>query len=124
MAKTLFEKIIDRELPATIQYEDEDFIAFNDIHPMAPVHVLIVPKKVYRTLETVALEDVTFQAKLLQTIRKVAQKLGIADNYKIFMNVGDQVQSVPHLHVHVTGGWNKQLSAADLDKESAKLLNS
>ncbi len=102
---TIFTKIIKREVPSTIQYEDDDFIAFNDIYPQAPIHVLVVPKKQYSTLEEVALEDAAFHAKLLQTVRKVAQKLGIAENYKVLMNVGPKMQLVPHIHVHLMGGW-------------------
>jgi len=104
---TIFTKIIKRELPAKIEYEDDEFIAFRDIHPKAPVHVLIVPKAAYASLEEIPLEDTQSQAKLLQIVRKVAKKLGILDNYKIAMNVGPQVQAVQHLHIHLMGGWKK-----------------
>lgn len=116
MADSIFSQIIKRQLPATIQYEDEEFIAFNDIHPKAPVHVLVVPKKPYRSLEEVAATDKDFHAKLLQTVRQVAAKLGIADNYKILMNVGERVQAVPHLHLHLMGGWPVQQSAEELNQ--------
>lgn len=105
MPDSIFTKIINRELPSTIQYEDDEFIAFNDIHPAAPVHVLVVPKKPYETLEKVDPSDSAFHAKLLFTARKVAQKMGIADNYKLVMNVGKGVQVVHHIHLHVMGGW-------------------
>lgn len=101
---SIFSKIINREIPATIQYEDDDFIAINDIHPVAPVHVLLIPKKDWQTLEDVAPED-EFHGKFLQAARKVVKKLGIQDNYKLMMNVGKQVQQVQHIHMHIMGGW-------------------
>jgi histidine triad (HIT) family protein len=107
MVDSIFTKIINREIPSTIVYEDDEFISFKDINPHAPVHVLVVPKKPYETLEKVSLEDSNFHAKLLQTVRKIAQQLGIANNYKIAMNVGDGVQQVMHVHVHLMGGWEK-----------------
>lgn len=102
---TLFTQIIKREIPATIVYEDESFIAFKDINPKAPIHVLVVPKKQISTLEEVNLEDSEFHARLLQTIRKVAKKLGISGNYQVMMNIGPDVQQVPHIHAHLMGGW-------------------
>ncbi|MEP7166624.1 MAG: histidine triad nucleotide-binding protein [Candidatus Woesebacteria bacterium] len=105
---TLFTKIINREIPATIEYEDDEFLAFRDIHPGAPVHVLLVPKKEYATLEEVSADDADFHAKLLMTGRKVAKKLGIEKNYRLIMNVGPDMQQVPHLHLHIMGGWDEQ----------------
>lgn len=120
---SIFTKIINRELPATIRYEDDEFIVIDDIQPVAPVHLLVIPKKPYRSLEAVPKEDHTFHANLLQTIRRAAQLSGIAGNYKIFMNVGPQVQAIHHLHVHVTGGWSSTATAAELDAQSLKLHN-
>ncbi len=111
MSKTVFEKIIDRELPANIIYEDDEFIAFDDIAPAAKVHVLIVPKKAYPTLEAVAMED-QMQLRLLQLARKLARELKVADNYKLHLNVGDKVQAVPHLHLHLLGGFKKETPTA------------
>ncbi len=105
MSDSLFTKIIKREIPATIVYEDDDFIAFKDIHPQAPVHVLVVPKQPYKTLEEVPPENSDFHAKLLLTARKVAKILHIQDNYKLFMNVGKHVQAIHHIHLHLLGGW-------------------
>ena len=85
MAKSPFSQIVDREIPASIVYEDDDFIAFHDIHPKAPVHVLIVTKKPYKTLEEVPLSDKNFHGNLLLTARKVAKQLNIADDYKLQM---------------------------------------
>lgn len=117
---SLFSKIINREIPATIRYEDATFIAIDDIHPVAPIHILIIPKKPYATLEQVTLEDVTFHAQLLLTARKVAKLVGIADNYKLFMNVGTQVQAIHHIHLHLTGGWHAT-SREELDAISKKM---
>ncbi len=114
-ADSIFTKIINREIPAKIEYEDDEFIAFRDIHAKAPVHVLIVPKEPYRSLEKVPVENIDFSAKLLITARKVAKKLGIAQNYKIAMNVGEQVQAVQHLHLHLMGGWPKLTSPGEAE---------
>ncbi len=108
MPDTIFTKIINREIPATIQYEDENFIAFNDIHPAAPVHILIVTKKPFSTLGAVELTDSATHAGLLQTARKVAEKMGISDNYRLVMNVGPDMQAVPHVHIHLLGGWSEK----------------
>ncbi len=113
MEESIFIKIIRREIPATIRFEDDDFIAIDDIAPHAPVHVLIIPKKQYETLEAVPLEDSQFHAKLLQTGRKVAKLMGVSDNYRLALNVGKGVQLVRHVHMHVLGGWK------DLEKAKA-----
>ena len=108
MSDSIFTKIINREVPATIHYEDDDFIAFEDISHRAPVHLLIVPKKAYSSLEEVDLNNHEFHSKFLETARIVAQKMGIQDNYKLFMNVGEKVQAVHHIHLHLMGGWDKE----------------
>lgn len=105
---SIFTKIINREIPATIVYEDDDFIAFRDIQPKAPVHVLLVPKHPYQTLENVPTKELEFHSKLLLTAREVAKTLGIQENYKLFMNVGHTVQAVHHVHMHILGGWKDQ----------------
>lgn len=115
---SIFTKIINREIPATIHYEDNDFIAINDIHPLAPVHVLLIPKEPWQTLEQVEIENAAFHQKLLQTARRVAKKMGIENNYKLIMNVGKQVQQVHHIHLHILGGWNTDQSAEDIDDET------
>lgn len=115
---SIFTKIINREIPSTIQYEDSDFIAINDIHPIAPVHVLLIPKKEWVTLEEIEISNAEFHSKLLQTARRVAKKLGIQANYKLLMNVGEQVQQVYHLHMHILGGWEQTKQASDIDAES------
>lgn len=107
MADSIFTKIINREIPATIRFEDDDFIAIDDIHPKAPTHILVIPKKPWHTLEEVDLSNDQFHAQLLSTVRQVAKLAGIDKNYKIFMNVGLGVQAIDHLHVHLLGGWQK-----------------
>lgn len=104
---SIFTKIINREIPAKIVFEDDEFIAFHDIEPSAPVHVLLVPKQPYITLEEFPESDVALHGRLILAARKVAKELGIADNYQLFMNVGLNVQDIHHVHLHIKGGWEK-----------------
>jgi len=106
MSKSLFEKIIAREIPATIVYEDDLVLAFRDIKPQAPVHVLIIPRKpIPRIAEAVA-EDHKVLGHLLLKAAEVADKLGLKkDGYRLVINNGpDAGEAVPHLHVHILGG--------------------
>jgi len=107
--ETIFSKIIRREIPATIVYEDDLSLAFLDIFPKAPVHVLIVPKKPIESLEDVKEEDLPIVAHLFLVVQKVAAISGVAESgYRIAINCGkDGGQEVPHLHLHLLGG--KQL---------------
>ena len=104
---TVFTRIINRELPANIVYEDEKFIAFHDISPQAPTHVLLVTKEPYETLEDISIDDAGVHGQLLVTARKVAHQLGVHQNYKIEINVGKKVQEVYHVHLHILGGWTE-----------------
>jgi histidine triad (HIT) family protein len=101
---TIFEKIIAREIPSTIVFEDADFIAFRDINPKAPVHVLVVPKRVTTRLDEIT--DALEIGRLFEAAIKVATKsLGLTD-YRLAVNVGVGAgQIVFHTHVHVLGGW-------------------
>jgi len=108
MSDSIFSKIIKREIPATIRFEDDDFIVIDDLYPKAPVHVLIISKKDYESLEAVDFNDDVFYGKLLKMARFMAKKLDIADNYKLFMNVGKKVQDVQHLHLHLMGGYKSK----------------
>lgn len=119
---SIFTKIINREIPSNIVYEDEHFIVIHDIKPIAPVHVLVITKQPYKTLEAVDINDITIHAGLLQTARKVAKELGIVDNYKIMMNIGEKVQLIHHIHLHLIGGWDTKKSTQELDAETAKAL--
>ncbi len=102
---TIFEKIIAREIPAEIIWEDDDAIAFHDVNPQAPIHVLIVPKKVIPRLRDATQDDARLLGKLLLVARDLATKLGIEESgFRVVINSGpDAGESVPHLHVHLLG---------------------
>jgi histidine triad (HIT) family protein len=102
---TIFEKIIAREIPAKIVWEDDDAIAFHDVNPQAPVHVLIVPKKVLPRLSVATEKDRALLGKLLLVAGELAKKLEIDQTgYRVVINSGpDAGESVPHLHVHLLG---------------------
>ena len=104
-AKTLFQKIIDREIPADLVYEDELALAFRDVRPQAPVHVLVIPKRPLRNLAEMRDEDAALLGHLQRVIRDVAVQLGLKNGYRVVLNVGpDGGQTVDHLHYHVLGG--------------------
>ena len=102
---TIFEKIIHRQIPADVVWEDEELLAFHDVNPQAPVHVLIVPKRVIPRLAEASEADGALLGKLLLASRKVAEKLDLLKSgYRVVINSGpDAGESVPHLHVHVLG---------------------
>ncbi len=102
---TIFEKIVRREIPADIVWEDDDVLAFRDVNPQAPVHVLIVPKRVVPRLTEAKDSDQALLGKLLLASRAVAEKLDLlASGYRVVINSGpDAGESVPHLHLHVLG---------------------
>ena len=105
MSKTLFEKIISREIPATILYEDEKVIAFRDIKPQAPTHVLIVPKRAIPRISEATPEDLTLIGHLMLKAAEVAKSLGLQNGYRLVFNNGaDAGEAVPHLHCHILGG--------------------
>ena len=106
MSETVFSKIIRKEIPAKIVHEDEWCLAFHDIHPRAPVHVLVIPKKPIVSVEDIQPEDQELIGHLFLVIRSVAKSLGIAEGgYRVVTNCGrDGGQEVPHLHFHVLGG--------------------
>ncbi len=106
MSHTLFEKIIARELPATIVYEDEEVVAFRDIRPQAPVHVLIVPRRPIPRIAEAKPEDEMALGHLLLKAAEVAGKLGLKQSgFRLVFNNGpDAGEAVPHLHCHILGG--------------------
>ncbi|QDU88371.1 HIT-like protein [Pirellulimonas nuda] len=105
MAETLFTKIIDRKIPADIVYEDDDCLAFRDVAPQAPVHVLVIPKKPIASLDGLADEDRGLAGHLMLTAARIAGELGLSEGYRVVVNCGrDGGQSVDHLHLHVLGG--------------------
>jgi histidine triad (HIT) family protein len=106
MPETLFSKIIRREIPADIVYEDDDVLAFRDIHPQAPVHVLFIPKKAVATLDDLTDADAEAVGKLVLAATRYARKEGFAANgYRCVMNCNkDGGQTVFHLHLHLLAG--------------------
>lgn len=103
--KTIFQRIIDREIPAQIVHEDDQCLAFRDINPQAPTHVLIVPKKPLAGLSTADDADVPLLGHLLGVTRMLAAKLGLAKGFRVVINDGPEGgQTVDHLHVHLLGG--------------------
>lgn len=102
MAKTIFQKIIDREIPAKIEHEDEHCVVLHDIQPQAPVHLLIVPKKVITRVGEAGTEDQAVLGHLLLTAGAIAKKLQLAQGFRLVINNGPHAcESVPHLHVHL-----------------------
>ena len=106
MSKTLFEKIIAREIPAAIVYEDDSVLAIRDINPQAPTHVLIFPKKVIPRIAAATTADQPLLGHLLLKAAEVADKIGLKKGgYRLVINNGaDGGETVPHLHVHILGG--------------------
>jgi len=102
---TIFEKIARREIPAEIIYEEEDFLVIRDVHPQAPVHVLMVPKKVIARVGEATAEDEAVLGRMLAASGEIARRLGIYDSgYRLVINHGpDAGESVPHLHIHMLG---------------------
>lgn len=102
---TIFSKIIARQLPADIVYEDEHCLAFRDINPQAPVHVLVIPKREIPRLVDAALEDQSLLGHLLLAANEVARQLGVDEAYRLVVNNGAHAgQSVFHLHLHILAG--------------------
>lgn len=106
MSKTIFQKIIDREIPAKLAHEDEHCIAIHDINPQAPVHVLVIPKQLIPRVGEAAAADQAVLGHLLLTAAALAKKLNVAETgYRVVINNGrNGGESVPHLHVHLLGG--------------------
>ena len=109
--KTIFQKIIDREIPAKLAHEDDLCIAIHDINPQAPVHVLVIPKKPIARVAEATVADQAVLGHLLLTAAALAKKMGVAESgFRIVINNGrDGGETVPHLHVHLLGqrplGW-------------------
>lgn len=103
---TIFTKIINKEIPANIVYEDDDIIAFKDIAPVAPIHILVLPKKEIATINDIAEEDTVLIGKVYLTIKKLAKEFGLAENgYRVVSNCNEHGgQTVFHIHFHLIGG--------------------
>jgi histidine triad (HIT) family protein len=102
----LFCKIAAKQIPAKIAFEDEDLLAFHDIHPGAPTHLLVIPKKHLSSLDEASADDQALLGKLLLACQRVAREQGIAESgFRVVANTGPSAgQSVFHLHLHVLGG--------------------
>lgn len=102
---TIFQKILDKQIPAQIVYEDDRCLAFRDIAPQAPTHVLIIPRKPIPSLAQADDADGALLGHLLSVARRIAQQEGLANGYRVVLNSGpDGGQSVDHLHLHLLGG--------------------
>ena len=105
MANSIFTKIINREIPADIVYEDDLCLAFHDIQAQAPTHVLLIPKREIENVDSLSQGDEALAGHLLMKVRDVAKILGLENGYRIVANCGrDGGQSVDHLHIHILGG--------------------
>ncbi len=105
MSRTIFEKIIAREIPSQIVYEDEQVAAFRDVNPKAPTHILIVPKKPLPRLAEAQAEDQSLLGHLLLKAAEIAAREGLTQGYRLVINNGPHGgESVPHLHCHLLGG--------------------
>ena len=105
MTDTIFSKIINREIPADIVYEDDLCMAFKDVNPQAPVHILVVPKKPMARLVDAANDDQALLGHLLLCANKIAAEQEVGDAFRLVINNGEQVgQSVFHLHLHILAG--------------------
>jgi histidine triad (HIT) family protein len=105
LQQNLFQRIIDRQIPADIVYEDDLCLAFRDINPQAPVHVLLIPRKVIPTHADLTEEHRALMGHLHLTAVRLARQLGIEDGYRLVINCKERAgQTVPHLHLHILGG--------------------
>lgn len=103
--KTLFERIIDREIPAKIEHEDDHCIVIHDIDPQAPTHMLVIPKQLIPRVAEATVEDQSVLGHLLLTAASLAEKMNLEGGFRVVINNGkDGGETVPHMHVHVLGG--------------------
>ena len=104
-AKTIFKRIIDKEIPANVVYEDDKCLAFRDVNPQAPVHFLVIPRQEIPSLADASDDDSHLLGHLLSTARRLAMQMGLEQGYRVVINCGpDGGQSVDHLHLHILGG--------------------
>jgi histidine triad (HIT) family protein len=105
MSNCIFCKIVKKEIPAKIEYEDEDMIAFHDLSPQAPIHILIIPKKHIESLDKISESDRELFGNIIFQISRLAKKLGIHESgYRVVNNIGkDGGQTVSHIHFHLLG---------------------
>ena len=104
MNETIFSKIIRKEIPADIVYEDDLVLAFRDVQPQAPVHILVIPKQPIESIDQATPEDAALLGHLLLTIKRVAAQEGLEKGYRVVINTGENGgQTVFHLHLHLLG---------------------
>jgi histidine triad (HIT) family protein len=105
LSDNIFLKILEKKIPAKIVHEDERCIAFHDVNPQAPVHVLLIPRKVIRSHADITPEDRELLGHLHLVAAQLAEKLGLGDGYRLVLNCKERAgQTVPHLHLHLLGG--------------------
>jgi histidine triad (HIT) family protein len=105
MTDNIFLKIAEKKIPARIVYEDDRCVVFHDVNPQAPVHVLVIPRKVIPTHADVKPEDEALLGHLLVVAARLAEQLGVGDGYRLVINCKERAgQTVPHLHLHLLGG--------------------
>jgi histidine triad (HIT) family protein len=105
MQNNIFLKILDKSIPAQIVYEDDDCVAFRDINPQAPVHVLVIPRREIATHDAITAEDERLLGHLHLVAARVAKDLGLTNGYRLVLNCRESAgQTVPHLHLHLLGG--------------------
>jgi len=103
--KSVFKKIVDREIPADIVYEDDECLAFRDINPQAPIHLVVIPKKEIASVDDIAEQDAALIGRLFVAMRKIAAEQGITDGYRLVTNCGRTAgQEVMHIHFHLLAG--------------------
>jgi histidine triad (HIT) family protein len=105
MTSTIFGLIIAGKLPCTKVFENERILAIEDLHPVAPVHVLIMPKKAFKNIQSLAEKDLALMGEIVRVAQRIAEERGVADGYRLLTNNGpDAGQTVFHLHFHLIGG--------------------
>ena len=105
MADCVFDQIASGKIPSDVVYQDDTVMAFKDIHPKAPIHVLIIPKKHIKSMADITREDLPIISHMMEVVNIVAKKLGVPGTYKLVINTGsDAGQVVMHLHMHMLGG--------------------
>ena len=105
MSDCLFCKIVEGKIPSSKVYEDDDILAFKDINPARPVHVLVIPKKHITSLATISADDTLVLGKILAKVNEIAIEQGSPDGFRVIINTGRVgQQEVPHLHAHIVGG--------------------
>ncbi len=103
--KTIFKRIIDGEIPANVEHDDEHCLAFHDVSPQAPTHVLVIPKKEIASVDAISQADAALLGHMWVVIGKIASELRLGDGYRVVVNCGkDGGQTVDHLHFHILGG--------------------